>query len=383
MNKILTKTIKAIICLLILGGIFNTFILPIQAIEYGGVGGKPANPDPLNPRTKSIFIFTLNPGDMDSDEILVVNNTNEKKTLLVYATDSQKSSDGSFACEQLSDTKDNVGSWINIDKEEVTLEALQNEKVRFTIKAPVNVSVGEENGCILIQEKKEPAEGASGVTLSFRTGLRVVVTVPGEQVRELKLSDFNLDTKDNLFQTKVSVENTGNVSIDANVKVIFNGLLNTTYQEINNSYPILRGDTSTYNFEVQKPYWGGFIYVTTIVDYDTSQDASVGIDPENSENTIIYSDTKSIFVLPELPALIIEVLVLALIITLTYLGIRKLRNERVNIKLWSDQYSVREGDDIESIAKEFKINWKDIAKYNKLTPPYSLKKGQIILLKKV
>lgn len=369
-----------LICLLLLGGIF---ISPVSAIEYGGIGGKPANPDPANPRTKSIFIFTLNPGDRDSDELLVVNNTEEEKTLLVYATDSQRSSDGSFACEQLSDTQDNVGSWIKLDKEEITLEPLTNDKIRFTIEAPDNVSVGEENGCILIQEKKEPSSEGSGVSLSFRTGLRVVVNIPGEQIRELNLSEFNIETNDTLFLTKVSVENSGNVSIDANVKVLFNGLLGTTYQEIYNTYPILRGDTSTYNFEVNKPYWGGFIYVTTTVDYDNSQSASVGVDPENNENVLISSETKTMFVVPQLPALIIEIVVIVLIILLIVLIVKRLRKEKHNLKTWTSEYIVKEGEDIELIAKEFKLRWKDIAKYNKLTPPYSLKTGQRILLKKV
>src|SRR5688572_30836407 len=98
---------------IVLSIVFPNLVL---AIEYGGVGGKPAYPREENPRTQSIFIFDLKPGEKQSDGVLVVNNTQETKTLVVYATDSQKSTDGSFACEQFEDVKDNVGSWIILEK---------------------------------------------------------------------------------------------------------------------------------------------------------------------------------------------------------------------------------------------------------------------------
>lgn len=128
--------------------------LPASAIEYGGVGGRPAYPQPGNPRTDSIFIHTLEPGTEQKEGVRIVNNTKEIKTLILYASDSTPSTGGSFACEQFSEPKDDVGAWITLDKKEVTLEPATNVIVPFVISVPENADVGEHNGCILIQEKK-------------------------------------------------------------------------------------------------------------------------------------------------------------------------------------------------------------------------------------
>lgn len=361
---------------------FFFFPLSVFAIEYGGIGGKPANPDPNRPRTKSIFIFELNPGESDQDELLVINNSKENKTLLVYATDSQKSSDGSFACEQFAEEKDNVGAWINISEEEIELPPYSNKKVNFTITVPGGASVGEENGCILIQEKKNNLDSIGGISLSFRTGLRVVVTVPGEQIRKLEISGVESLVNNGKIIAKVSVQNLGNVSIDTNVNVFFTALLNTPLEAVNNKYPILRGETAVYNYEIKKPFWGGFVFIDSQIDYDESQEAKVGIDPEKTQNTIKKYNTITIFVLPETPALIIEVIIIISLIVLIALFIKRKKRNLILKKEWSKEYIVGNNEDIESISQKFDLKWEDIAKFNKLRPPYKLQKGQKILLLK-
>ncbi len=142
----------------LVGSILATFLFLAPfftyAIEYGGLGGRPAFPQEDNPRTDSIFVHTAEPGTVIEEGVRVVNNKQETKTALVYATDSTPSTGGAFACEQMSDTKDTVGAWIQLEKSEVTLEPGTNELVPFTITIPAHASVGEHNGCIVIQEKK-------------------------------------------------------------------------------------------------------------------------------------------------------------------------------------------------------------------------------------
>jgi hypothetical protein len=62
---------------------------------------------------------------------------------------------------------------------------------------PENAGVGEHNGCILIQEKKQKTDGQTGVSLSVRTGIRLVVTVPGDIVRKLEIDGFVLNRTKN------------------------------------------------------------------------------------------------------------------------------------------------------------------------------------------
>ena len=124
------------------------------AMGYGGIGGRPAYPRPDNPRTESIFIHTLDPGVVQKDGILLVNNTEKQKTLQVYAVDSMVSSGGAFACRQMTEPKNDVGNWIKLKKSEVTLNSKANEIVPFTITVPQNAGVGEHNGCIRSEERR-------------------------------------------------------------------------------------------------------------------------------------------------------------------------------------------------------------------------------------
>lgn len=88
------------------------FSMPVAAIGYGTLGGRPAYPRSDNTRTQDIFVHVLVPGSQQDEGILVINNTEAEKKLMIYATDSTPSTNGGFACEQLSDTPDKVGSWI-------------------------------------------------------------------------------------------------------------------------------------------------------------------------------------------------------------------------------------------------------------------------------
>ncbi len=163
------------------------------AIEYGGFGGRPAYPRADNPRTESIFIHTLEPGAVQKEGITVINNSSETKTVLVYAADSTPSTGGAFACKQFAEEQTDVGSWVKLTKNEIKLGAGTTQLIPFTITVPENAGVGEHNGCILIQEKKEKKDGQPGVNLSIRTGLRLAITIPGDIERKLEI--MGLDYK--------------------------------------------------------------------------------------------------------------------------------------------------------------------------------------------
>lgn len=352
---------------------------PISAIEYGGIGLKPLNPDPDNSRTKSIYIFNLDAGEEESDEVLVINNTAEDKTVLLYATDSQKSTDGSFACEQYLDEKDGVGSWIILEIEELEIPAHTSIEVPFDIQIPETASVGEQNGCIMLQEKKIADQDASGVSLSFRTGLRVVVTVPGEQVRKLTLTDFEADQIDRrTISTRTEVRNDGTVSIDSSIHLKTEYFWGIGGNEVINQYPILRNDTAVFNIDLNSPEWGGLIKTSATIEYDNSSEASVGVDSAQP-NTYIYSEPEYFLFLPTPQKALIELGILALIFTLILIIWSYFKKKDEVRKVW-DTYTVKSGENLEVIAKQRGIGWKKIAKANRIKPPYNIEPGRKIKL---
>lgn len=349
----------------------------VFAIEYGGFGGRPAYPRADNPRTESIFVHTLEPGDVQKEGVLTVNNTAERKTMLVYAVDSTPSTGGAFACAQFSDIKKDVGAWIMLEKSEVTLDPGTNELVPFTISVPQNASVGEHNGCIVMQEKKEKAQAGSGASLSFRTGLRVAITIPGELTRKLELAGFTVSkSKDNSFLLHPLVKNTGNVSIDADAVVVTRYFFGTTLIRHGGQYPILRGETSDWNFELKKPFWGGWFRSSFTVEYDENPEATVGV-KSGKALTRLEGPSVWFWSFPTPAALAIEIVVLLLIAFSGFLFWLSQKRKRWIKENWVN-YDVKSGEDIKSLAERFDVSWKLLAKVNKLKPPYALKSGEKI-----
>ncbi|MBP9758343.1 LysM peptidoglycan-binding domain-containing protein [Candidatus Dojkabacteria bacterium] len=359
-------------------GAINSIIAPVNAIEYGGLGGRPANPRPDNPRTDSIFIHTLETGAVQEEGVMVINNTPSSKTILVYAADSTPSTGGAFACKQLAEDRVDVGAWITLEKNELILEPATNEVIPFTINVPKNADIGEHNGCILIQEKKETVEGGekTGVNLSFRTGLRVAITIPGEIIRKLEIEDFKIETLEKSFMFKPQVRNTGNVSIDADVKVYTDYFFGKRLEEQGGQYPILRGNVSDWNFELAKPFWGGYYKSKLIVGYNENVESEIGKDGLGA-GTVLTSPEVWFFSFPSPTALVIETSVLVLVLFGLFIVVLTIKRNRWISKHWV-VYRVRPNQDINEIAKEFKISWKLLAKVNKLKAPYVLSSGDKI-----
>ncbi|MBU1323206.1 LysM peptidoglycan-binding domain-containing protein [Patescibacteria group bacterium] len=346
------------------------------AVEYGGMGGRPAYPRSDNPRTESIFVHTLEPGAVQEEGVLLVNNTEEQKTLQVYAVDSMVSSGGAFACRQMTEPKKDVGVWIELEKSEVTLDSGTSEIVPFTITVPQNAGVGEHNGCIVIQEKKEKVEGQTGMTLSFRTGLRVAITIPGEIIRELEIVGFNIEPqKDGGFLLHPQVKNLGNVSIDADVQVVTRYFFGLTLIEHGGQFPVLRGEVSDWNFELKKPFWGGWYRSSFALEYGEDLETEIG--KETGQKIRLEGPSVWFFSAPKPVALAIEIIVLLLLGFSGFLFWLSKKRKRWIKENWVD-YEVKSGEDINSLAKRFDVSWKLLAKVNKLKPPYALKPGEKI-----
>ncbi len=347
----------------------------VLAVEYGGFGGRPAYPREGIQRTESIFLHTLEPGNIQNEGVMVENNTADQVTMLVYGVDSTPSTGGAFACEQRAEVSDDVGSWIKISKGEVVLEPGQKELIPFTITVPQNASVGEHNGCIIMQEKILKPEQKSGVSLAFRTGLRVAITIPGELVRKLEILGFTITKdKNGNWVLKPRVKNLGNVSIDANVVVTTRYFFGLLLQRNEGGYPILRNNTTDWNLELKKPFWGGWYHSDFVLEYDTNPEAGVGVQ-SGKQLTRLEGPTVWFYSSPTPLALAIEIVVILLFLGCLFL--LWLAHKRKHwVKTAWVEYDVVHGDDINLLAERFDVSWKIIAKANKLKPPYILSEGE-------
>ena len=349
----------------------------VFAIANGGVGGRPAYPRSDNSRTESIFIHTLELGAIQKEGILLLNNTDEQKTLLVYTVDSMVSSGGAFACRQMAEPKEDVGAWISLEKSEVTLDSMTSEIVPFNITVPLKADVGEHNGCIVIQEKEEHKEKQVGMTLSFRTGLRVAITIPGEIIKELKIIDLKIERqKDGDYLLKPSIKNVGNVSIDADIQIITRHFLGLESFQHGGQFPILRNEISDWNFELKETFWGGWYQSSFVAEYEGGAETEIG-EITKKPKTQLKGPSVWFFVTPKPLAMAIEVGSFLFIVLLGFFFWLSRKRKNWIKKDWIN-YEIKSNEDIKILAERFNVSWKLLAKANKLQPPYTLKFGENI-----
>jgi len=266
--------------------------------------------------------------------------------------------------------------WIKLAKSEVTIEAGKNEVVPFVVSVPEAASVGEHNGCVLVQEKKEETS-ASGVNISVRTGLRVAITIPGEILRNLTIRSFSHSKKDNGSIVLIpKVKNEGNVSIDANVSVVTRYFFGSEMAQHGGQYPILRGEETEWNFELSKPFWGGWYQSKLEVSYDKNPEAEVGM-PSGQNLVYLEGPTLWFFSPPAPAALAVQILIVLTVLILAALRILSLRRERWIAKHWVE-HKVTKAEDIQELARTHNVSWKLLAKVNDIKPPYVVEAGELI-----
>ncbi len=345
----------------------------ISAIQGGGIGGVPANPRADNSRSKSIFVYKLERGEAVDDAVQVINNTEGPKTLAVYAADAQVASGGAFACAQKVENPIATGSWIDISEGQVTLAPGTKQNVSFKLTVPDDAVPGEQNACIVIQDaKSEPVDQGNGIKLSFRSAIRVAVTVPGEITKELDFTGFDVTELDNdKTRLSASLRNNGNVSLDTDVRTNIKTFFGNRVRSAGGEFPILAESEVQFNFEVDDIFWGGWYKTQATAEYNASPDQSIG---EGENNTTIYGEEKIIFITPKPQALLIEVLAFVVIAggAIYYIGRQK---RYKNLRAKSKNYAVKKGDSINSVAEKHGVSWRLIAKINGLKAPYHIKPG--------
>lgn len=352
------------------------------AISTGGIGARPANPDPNNERTKSIFVYDIEPGESKQDTVLVSNNTDENKKIEVYAVDGQTTNSGSFACKQKVEASTGAGAWIELDQSEIRLDAGKQQEIPFEVTLPKQVDVGEHNACIVVAEaSSETQESGGGVSLRFRSALRVAISVPGDIDKSLSLDSIQLEqTSSGDYILVAQLENTGNVSLDADLKVSLNRFVGSSIEN-GGVFPVLPRENANIRLQIERPYWGGLHRAEADVTYDANPDNRLG-QTDNADYVTKTVASNWQFIAPTGQAMAIITASLAVIAVLAVFvlyrkGIIRKPGHKDLVK-----YRVKPGQNLQSIAEAHNVNWKALARINQIKAPYSLKEGAIIKVPK-
>jgi nucleoid-associated protein YgaU len=260
---------------------------------------------------------------------------------------------------------------MHLSKSQVTVAANDNVVIPFTVTVPNNPSVGEHDGCIAIQTADQQKSSAkSGVVLSFRSAIRVAVTIPGKIVKALAIQSIQTSTDDSDVVVTPVLKNAGNVSLDTKVKVSLDG-----FGTVSNggSYPILPRSEASWNFNIKRPFWGGWYRAVVTATYNSTP--SSGIGDSNGVDKTLVKKSGLFFIAPAPAAIIIDLVVLlALAIALWWILRGRMRKQRVKVE-WNS-YKVKQNDTIVKVAEQHHVAWRRLAAANKLKAPYHLEPGQ-------
>lgn len=305
----------------------------------GSIGGRPANPDPDNPRTQSIFLYTLKGGDSKTDQIFLSNGSDEEQTVTLYAVDGVVTNTGSYTCEQESETRDDIGKWITMAKNEITLASKATTNLDFTVKVPSDASVGEHNGCIAIQRKDDEGQLSGNLRIHTRQAVRVAVIIPGNIHREVVIDSFTATTTAKGQEYQVLLRNSGNVSADVDVKVHLRDIFGNEVYSNGGQQPVIANKTLQLNYQGEtKPFFGGWYTAQTDIAYDKR----AGIYGTSTPSQLLRAESQKIviFIWPS-----VWVFVVAGAVVIGCIGFFVWRGyERKSIHMQANRALARSGD---------------------------------------
>ena len=244
-------------CGAMLAAVAMVVMSPVSVFA-AGIGSRPANPNPDNPRTQSIFIYDLNRGATKSDQLIISNGLNEKADIEVYAVDGTVTATGDMTCKQRSEDKKNAGNWVKLAKNEVSLLPGESMPVDFTVNVPDKADVGEHNACLVIQRKTDPtAAKQGGIQLQTRQAVRMAITIPGNIHRDVTIDKFDVDNHSKQLYN-IAIKNSGNVSADVDVKLTVKDTLGNVVYKNGGEYAAIAEEVRQFRYESNlRPFWGG------------------------------------------------------------------------------------------------------------------------------
>jgi hypothetical protein len=174
------------------------------------------------------FDGAAGPGDTVRDAISIVNRSTTPITLRVYASDAFTTATGGLDLLPAAQKPVDLGSWITLDQDSVTLTSQQTVVVPFTVRVPDDATPGDHTAGIVTS--LVTANSGAAVQLDRRLGARYYLRVNGSLAPALAVSNVHVSYAASLNPASsgsatvtYTVANTGNVRLTARQSVRVSG----------------------------------------------------------------------------------------------------------------------------------------------------------------
>lgn len=148
--------------------------------------------DPSQPGNRPNLTYSAAAGSSIQDAVTVYNYSNVPLTFRIYASDAFNTEDGSFDILSGDKTPVDVGSWVKLAQNDITLPPGLQATIPITIDVPADASPGDHVGAIVAASRAE-GTGADGkvIALERRTGTRLYLRVDGPIEQNLSVEDVS------------------------------------------------------------------------------------------------------------------------------------------------------------------------------------------------
>ena len=136
------------------------------------------------------FEISGNPGDTLRGEILLINETDTAETY--YSTFSNFEAQGESGSPAFVEPKEGLGTWIGTELDSVFLAPRQQKIIPFTITVPKDAEPGGHFAVIFWGTSPG---GGGGVSIGAKTGVLVLLSIPGDVREDAGLLGFQVKDK--------------------------------------------------------------------------------------------------------------------------------------------------------------------------------------------
>lgn len=178
------------------------------------------------------YSYELEPGARVEDDFVVLNHGQKPLTLAVYAADAVVTQNGPLNLANRDVPSVDVGSWVDVGTDEVTIAPGESVEIPFTITVPSNASPGDHTGGIVSSlTGADPA----AITVERRLGSRIHVRVVGELQPGLRIDGLVASHSGSTdavprgdLAVSFTVTNTGNSRLTGAAKLRLSGPFGTS-----------------------------------------------------------------------------------------------------------------------------------------------------------
>jgi hypothetical protein len=186
------------------------------------------NPDQSGGRTT--FSYTVDPGEKVDDSLTVFNYSNVPMTFRIYATDAFNNDAGAFDILTSDKKPTDVGSWVSIEQEFLTLQPNTQATLPFTLTVPADAAPGDHAGAIVASNTAEGQEvNGAIVDVERRTGSRIYLRVNGPVEANLAVASVSTTYRQSVnpfggeAEVAYTIENRGNVRLGGTAELQLEG----------------------------------------------------------------------------------------------------------------------------------------------------------------